>query len=99
MEIKTKKEAHGPRRLAQLSEIATANIQILYNIFFSTLSLQVIKWSSLSGDLNAFCVIKPYVNLRGQGLPPGDPWLVSLKASYHHGKQYIWFRGRDLNGS
>ena len=53
----------------------------------------------MSGDLNAFCVIKPYVNLRGQGLPPLDPWSVSLNASYHHEKQYIRFRDRDLNGS
>ena len=52
-------------------------------------------------DLNAFFVINSYVNLergggrgwgRGQGLPTGDPWSVSLNASYHYEQQYIWFR-------
>ena len=30
-------------------------------------------------------------------IPPGDPWQVSLNASYHHEQQYICFRGEDLN--
>ena len=74
-------------------------MQVLYNIFFSILSWQVIKGLSFGGNLNAFCVIKPYVNLRGQGLAHSDPWLVSLNAPYYHEQQYIWFRGEDLNGS
>ena len=36
--------------------------------------------------------------LEGWGIPLGDPWLVSLNASYHKEQQYIWFRGWVLNG-
>ena len=37
------------------------------------------------------------VSEMGWGIPPGDPWSVSLNASYHNEQKYTWFRGRVLN--
>ena len=31
-------------------------------------------------------------------MPPGDPRLVSLDASYRKEQEYIWFRDGNLNG-
>ena len=37
------------------------------------------------------------VSEMGWGIPPGDPWSVSLNASYHNEQKYTWCRGRVLN--
>ena len=95
MESKTK--TRDPWATNSLTWVkATADLQMLYNIFFNPVIARNLKDHHLSGDLNAFCV--PYVNLRGQELPPGDHWSVSMNAPYHHEQKYIWFRGGDLNG-
>ena len=31
-------------------------------------------------------------------MPRGFSWSVLLNVSYHKIHEYIWFRGRDLNG-
>ena len=68
-----KQEAHRPQH-AHLSEIATADMHMLCNIFFLILSLQLMKWAVLGFEEEEcfflIIIILPYMGMTVNGAWP-----------------------------